>query len=84
MGQLEVLVPVVAASPGLEISECTIFLYSHELFCLLHLYFQEGDVAVSPELILYKHLVSNGSIKSNMNQNESTLAFWRLRIKRKV
>lgn len=48
MGQLEVLVPVVAASPGPEISECTIFLYNYKLFYLLHLYFQEGDVAVSP------------------------------------
>ena len=75
MGQLEVLVPVVAASPGPEISKCTIFLIVTKLFCLLHLYFQEGDVAVSPELILYKCLVSNGSIKSNMNQNYSTLAF---------
>ena len=85
MGQLEVLVPVVAASPGPEISECTIFFFIViKLFCLLHLYFQEGDVAVSPELILYKCLVSNGSIKSNMNQNESTLAFWRLRLKRRV
>lgn len=31
MGQLEVLVPVVAASPGPEISECTIFLYSYKI-----------------------------------------------------
>lgn len=39
MGQLEVLVPVVAASPGPEISECTIFLYSYKIilpvtFCI--------------------------------------------------
>lgn len=55
MGQLEVLVPVVAASPGPEISECTInfFFIVTKLFCPLRLYFHEGDVAVSPELILY-------------------------------
>lgn len=35
MGQLEVLVPVVAASPGPEISECTIFLCSYQNLIIL-------------------------------------------------